>query len=270
LDLDDLLKKEEILWKSKSRETWLVCKDLNTKYFHASTLIRRRSNAVNYLKISEGNWTSDKATIGDNFVSYFSNLFTSTSPPIAKEMLDLFTPIITEEENLHLSSIPTVEEVFMVLSSLGSSKAPGPDGFIALFYKKYWSYVKDSVLSCIEIFFKNDHLLQEQNHTFISLIPKQNGGSHSINQFRHISLCNIVYKLITKILANWLKSLLPKIISPLQSAFVPNRNIQDNTILANELLQTFKEKKGKGVLCFLKWIWRRLLTRWNGGLSWLS
>ena len=252
LDLDDLLLKEEILWKSKSRETWLACKDLNTKYFHASTLIKRRSNAVNYLNISEGNWVSNRATIGDNFVSHFSNLFTSSSPPIEEEMLDLFTPIITEEENLLLSSIPSEEEVFKALSSLGSSKAPGPDGFTALFYKKFWSTVKESVLACIGNFFKNDHLLQEQNHTFISLIPKQSGGSHSVNQFRPISLCNIVYKLITKILADRLKSLLPKIISPLQSAFMPNRNIQDNTILAHELLHTFKEKRGKWGLMFLK------------------
>jgi hypothetical protein len=53
-NLNDLLLKEESLWRSKSRETWLQCRDLNTKYFHSSTLIRRRSNAVNFLKTSYG------------------------------------------------------------------------------------------------------------------------------------------------------------------------------------------------------------------------
>jgi hypothetical protein len=55
-DLDDLLLKEEILWRSKSRENWLTCNDLNTKFFHSSTIIRRRSNAINFLKYDEGIW----------------------------------------------------------------------------------------------------------------------------------------------------------------------------------------------------------------------
>ena len=73
-----------------------------------------------------------------------------------------------------------------------------------------------------------------------------------MHQFRPISLCIIVYKIITKILANKQKILLPEIISPLQSTFVPNKSIQDNTILAHELLHTFKEKRVKRGLMFLK------------------
>jgi hypothetical protein len=82
-------------------------------------------------------------------------------------------------------------------------------------------------------------------------VPKKT-GSHSAYHFRPISLCNISYKIISKILANRLKKVLPKIISPLQSAFVPNRNIQDNSILAHELIHTFKNKKGKKGFMFLK------------------
>jgi hypothetical protein len=111
--------------------------------------------------------------------------------------------------------------------------------------------VKKDVLVCIGNFFNNNNLLKGQNHSFIALVPKFN-GSHTAHQFRPISLCKIFYKIISNILANILKFLLAKIISPLQSAFVPKRNIQDNTILANELLHTFKSKKGKGGYMFLK------------------
>jgi hypothetical protein len=99
INLDELLKKEEILWKSKSRESWLTCTDLNTKYFHSSTLIRRRSNAINFLKTSNGGWVSSRPDIGGNFVDHFTNLFSSSSPPIEDELLDLFSPTISEEEN---------------------------------------------------------------------------------------------------------------------------------------------------------------------------
>jgi hypothetical protein len=247
---DDLLIKEESLWRTKSRDTWLKCKELNTKYFHSSTLIRRRSNSVNFLKTSEGAWVSARTEIGGTFVSHFSNLFSSSAPPNDPEMLNLFEPVITAEDNQFLCAIPTDQEVFLALSSLGSSKAPGPDGFTALFYKKYWSVVKEEVLGCIKNFFQNHFLLKELNHTHIALIPKQS-GSHTVHHFRPISLCNIIYKIITKLLSTRLKSMLPKIISPLQSAFVPSRNIQDNTILAHELLHSFKTKKGKGGFMFL-------------------
>jgi hypothetical protein len=123
--------------------------------------------------------------------------------------------------------------------------------FFFFFYKKYLGIVKMDMLNCIWNLFKNHHLMREQNHTFIALVPKLS-GSHSAHQFKPISLCNIVYKIITKILANRLKSLLPKLISPLQFAFVPKRNIQDNMIFAHELLHAFKTKRGKGGYMFLK------------------
>jgi hypothetical protein len=126
---------------------------------------------------------------------------------------NLFPPVIFAEENLILCSIPIEAEVVKALSSLGSSKALGPDGFTALFYKKYWSVVRCAVLDCVWDFFLNKHLSREQNHTFITLVPKQS-GSHSVNHFRPISLCNISYKIISKILANRLKDVLPKIIPP--------------------------------------------------------
>jgi hypothetical protein len=131
-----------------------------------------------------------------------------------------------------------------------STKAPGANGFIALFFKKYWSFVKKDVLNYISNFFQNQQLLFEHNHTHIALVPKQN-ISLLVHHFKPINLCNITYKIITKILANILKTILPKIISPLQLAFGPFRNIQDNTILAHELLHSFKNKKGKGGFMFL-------------------
>jgi hypothetical protein len=137
LTLDQLLKHEETLWRSKFRETWLTCKDLNTKYFHTSTLIRRRSNDINFLKLDFGAWISSRAEIGRQFSDYFSKLFTTSNPIVEDEMLNLFSGVVSEEDNSHLCSIPTEVEVIQALASLGFSKASGPDGFIALFYKKY-------------------------------------------------------------------------------------------------------------------------------------
>ena len=214
LDLENILVKEETLWCSKSTGTWLTCKDLNTNYFHTSTLIRRMSNAVNFLKLDSRDWVSSRAEIGGNFIAHFTNLFTSSNPLIENEMLNLFSPIITKKENVLLCTPLAKEEIFEALASLGTTKAPGLDRFTALFFKKYWPMVRKDVLICIEQFFKNHNLLRNQNHSFITLVPTLS-GSHTTHQFRPISFCNIVYKIISKVLANRLKRFLPKIISPL-------------------------------------------------------
>ena len=158
MDLDNLLIKEESLWRSKSRETWLTCKDRNIKYFHTSTLIRKRSNAINLLKLDSSVWVSSRDELVGVSSLTSQTFFTSSNLQIENEMLDLFSPIITEEENVAMCSVHAEEKILKALASLGSTKAPGPDGFIALFFKKYWNQVKTDFLVCIEHFFTNNNL----------------------------------------------------------------------------------------------------------------
>lgn len=92
--------------------------------------------------------------------------------------------------------------------------------------------------------FLNDGIFYSSiNYTYIALIPKIKNAKTVVN-FWPISLCNMVYKLIAKTLANRLKQILPSLISTEQCAFLSNRLISDNVILAYEALHTMKSKKG--------------------------
>jgi hypothetical protein len=79
-ELNENLKREEILWKQKSIVQWLTAPDLNTKFFHLSTIIRRRKNSIDFLKNNQNNWISGRQEIGTCFTEFFKCLFTSTSP----------------------------------------------------------------------------------------------------------------------------------------------------------------------------------------------
>jgi hypothetical protein len=181
-------------------------------------LIRRRRTTIDFLKLPSGAWISDRLAIGTTLCAHFTDLFATSNPCLPDELLNLFDTVITAEDNLSICSIPSEQEIHDSVFSIGPTKSPGPDGFTGLFYQKYWSLVKPVVLSCVWNFFNNHHLLQEHNHTFIALVPKQMGPS-TVHHFRPISLCNIIYKIISKILANRLKGLLHHFISPYQSNF---------------------------------------------------
>ena len=83
------------------------------------------------------------------------------------------------------------------------------------------------------------------NSTFIALIPKTDSPI-SFNDFRPISLCNCLYKIISKIIANRLKPILQHIISSNQSAFLKGRSIHNNAIMAHESFYSLKKKHGNG------------------------
>nr|XP_027060887.1 uncharacterized protein LOC113687483 [Coffea arabica] len=129
------------------------------------------------------------------------------------------------------------------------NKAPGTDGMSPLFFQHYWDIIKIDVVAAIKSFFHTGHLLKAVNDTIISLIPKVD-SPESVVHFRPISLCNVLYKIISKIIANRLKGVLHHCISPSQSAFIPGRQILDNVVVAHEILHFLKNRR-KGRVAFM-------------------
>jgi hypothetical protein len=144
--------------------------------------------------------------------------------------------------NEMLSSEFTREEVKAALDSMGDLKAPGADGMPAVFYKKFWALVGDQVVSEVLQVLRGGSIPAGWNETIVVLIPKVKKPER-LRDLRPISLCNVVYKLVSKVIANRLKLILGDIISPNQSAFVPGRLISDNSILAYEMAHFMKRRR---------------------------
>ena len=151
-----------------------------------------------------------------------------------------------------LSSDFIVDKIKAALFQMGPTKAPRPDAMNALFYQKFWHVVGDNVVFAMLDYLNYGVMLPDINHTIIVLIPKVKNPEKMFD-FQLISLCNVSYKIISKVLANRLKQILLTIISPIQSAFVPGRLITDNILVAYETLHTMhSRKKGKKGLLALK------------------
>lgn len=150
--------------------------------------------------------------------------------------------VITLDQNLNLTGEFTLEELKTTVFSMHPNKAPGLDGYIPIFYQKNWNMIKTDLLRFLNNCLKNPNYLADINNTIITLIPKIN-QPYKIKDYRPISLCNVLYRIFSKLLANRLKPLLDDLISPFQNAFVKHRQISDNSIIVKEIMHNMNKKK---------------------------
>ncbi|CAN1133422.1 LINE-1 reverse transcriptase homolog [Linum perenne] len=134
--------------------------------------------------------------------------------------------------------------------SLHSGKSPGPDGFSSHFFKHDWEEFGPDIITAVQEFFRSGTMPPQVNSTNITLVPKVQNATE-MKQFRPISCCNIIYKCITKIMASRLSVVLPTIISSSQSAFLKDRLISDNVLMAHELVSSY-HKAQTSPRCVLK------------------
>ena len=158
------------------------------------------------------------------------------------EVTDTIPTRVTDEMNQKLISTFTRDEVEAALKQMRPTKALGPDGMSAIFFQKYWDVVENDIMCMVLNVLNSNMSIADINRTNITLIPKINSPSR-LSDFRPISLCNVVYKLVSKILANRLKIILPQIITENQSAFLSERLITDNVLVAFKLMHYLEHKK---------------------------
>ena len=123
--------------------------------------------------------------------------------------------------------------------------APGPDGMPPLFYHHFWPTVKFIVIHTVLNFLNHGSAPPKFHDTHIVLIPKIK-NPEKVTDYRPISLCNVAYKIASKMVANRMKVVLQDIINENQSEFVAECLIIDNVLVAHELMNHInKKKKGK-------------------------
>lgn len=133
------------------------------------------------------------------------------------------------------------------MAQLKDGKAPGLDGFTTNFFHEFWELIKTEVWELVEESRTMHWILPSLNATFLTLVPK--GEEHNTpKKYRLIALCNVIYKLISKVLENRLKPLLPLLISLAQTSYVEGWQIMDDIILSNEVIHSLKILKKPGMI----------------------
>jgi len=264
-----LLAKEET-WRLKSRAIWLASGDENSKFFHAYARGRKAENTIWSLRDEEGvthHTFEDKARCG---VNHFQNLFKAPEQASIAEVIrvaQLFPRFVDDEGNQALMKEVDEEEIKAALSSFQKDKSPGPDGWSIEFFLDLFEVLGNDLRLVVEDTRISGRIPASFNSTFIALIPKSDNAL-SLKDFRPISLCNCIYKIIAKIIARRLKSILSGNISDEQFGFLEGRQIHEAIGVAQEGLHSLKTKNLRGAVLKIdlakaydkvSWLYLRLL-----------
>ncbi|XP_017614083.1 uncharacterized protein LOC108459248 [Gossypium arboreum] len=250
--MDNTREELEQYWVQRARTQWLKEGDRNTRYFHVRATGRKKNNSIDRLKDMQGAWHEDKNEICHIVWNYFHDLFRTSIAPDEDIDLSFMPKCITDDMNSFLNSEFTDDEFIRVFKQMDPRKASGIDGLSGSFFKEHWSVVGGDVLRMCRDVLKGNKNLDYINETLLVMILKIKNPCE-MTHFRLISLCRVIYKIISKALANRLKVVLPQCISQNQSAFIPGRMIHDNVLVAHELMHYLRSStNGPNKGCMIK------------------
>ena len=253
-------KRKELYWRQLSRDTHTKLGDRNTRYFHAVAVGRRRKKRIAQLRV-RNRLMKNPRVIKKEIVRFYKKLYSQKILPHVF-LPDGFLLKISQEQASILERMPSKEEISLAVKSCDPSKAPGYDGFNLNFIKKFWDDFGEEICSFIFGFFESGHFPPEINLTWVALIPKIDEAVE-IKDYRPISMVGCLYKLISKILANRVKLVMPGLVGETQSAFVSGRQILDGGLIANEVVWWLKKAKMSGFMLKLDFQKAYDTVRWS-------
>ncbi|KAL0656696.1 hypothetical protein Bca4012_077280 [Brassica carinata] len=236
---------EQMFSRQRSCIKWLEAGDLNTHFFHTITLVRNASNGITYLLRGYGSRSQSFKEVHQIASAHFAGFFVRCRGSyclfLPNYLLRVVSAVCTATHQAYLSVPVSAEVIKSTLFKFPLNRTPGPDGLTAEIFRAKCSFVGEEVCSTILDFFNYKFIPSGLNSTSFILIPKR-PGAENIQDFRPISCLNTLYKVISRILDDRLKNVLPDLVLSNQTGFIKNRLLLENVLLASEVVNGYHKQ----------------------------
>ena len=252
-DLEELqmTRAKGLIFRSKAR--WQELGEKTTKYFFNLEKCRSNQKTCSRIVNEDGNLLENDIDILQEQHRYYQMLYDADSS-VKFDIENRNGIKITAEEKSYCEQQLTFEEVFSAITSLKHNKTPGPDGLTVEFYVHMWPHIKDIFMDMIRSCENGGDLDDNIKSGVLNLIPKPKKDARLLKNLRPITLLNVDYKIIEKVLAVKMDKILPGIIHSDQTGFMKKRRISVNIRKVYDILQHCKNENKPGTLLNLDFV----------------
>ena len=225
----------------------------NFKLFSGLEKSRQTRKIMHCLNV-DGEQINETSQILKHEEMFYKNLYSSDI--IKTEDIDSylnnthFDKTLSTDEALSCDGLLTLEEGKIVVSELKTNRSPGSSGLTVEFYQTFWTKIDKLVINSLNHGFNKGELSHIQKTGIITLLFKK-GDPQNLENWRPISLLNIDYKIATRILAQRIQKVLPKIINLDQQGYIKNRNISFNIRQIQDVIDYSENLNLDGAILFL-------------------
>ena len=235
----------------RSRAAWFEEGENNIQYFEQLMKVNKRKSVIRELYLESGEITRDKNEILKRIKIFYEQLYSLRNDRDQNDGLFFNNILKLSEQNRELcEGKMTKDECFKVLKEMKWNKSPGNDGFSVEFYYTFWPILGDLLVEVLNETYVRGELTVSQKQGTITLIEKEGKDAMHIKNYRPITLLNVDYKILSKVLATRMKKVLIEIIHYDQVGYIQDRNIGEAVRLIEDILFYSKNsmEQGKGFL----------------------